>query len=288
MRIAISGATGFVGRHLTKAFVGRGWSVTPLGREDFRIPEEDLARKLEGVDVLVNLAGASVASRWTEEYKKNLRSSRIDTTRKIVGALGLATRKPRLFVSTSAIGIYDTRGEYTEENAVYADDFLGRLAADWEAEAKRAEPLGIRTVIFRFGIVLGGAGGALEKMLIPFRMGLGGVIGDGRQPFSWVHIEDLTRAYLSVIENEALSGTFNLTAPTPTTNEGLTRALAKALHRPAFLRVPAFVLRLQFGEGAKVLMEGQRVLPERLLKSGFVFRFSTIEEALSDLIGGQR
>ena len=125
-------------------------------------------------------------------------------------------------------------------------------------------------------------------MLIPFRMGLGGVIGDGRQPFSWVHIEDLTRAYLSVIENEALSGTFNLTAPTPTTNEGLTRALAKALHRPAFLRVPAFVLRLQFGEGAKVLMEGQRVLPERLLKSGFVFRFSTIEKALGDLIGGQR
>lgn len=288
MKIVMSGATGFVGRALTKAFAGRGWSVVPLGREDFKGPGADLGKKLDGADAVINLAGAPVAARWSDEYKKTLRSSRIDTTRKIVTALGPAAVKPKVFISTSAIGIYETKGEHTEENARYAEDFLGRLAADWESEAKRAEGLGIRTVVFRFGIVLGADGGALEKMLIPFRMGLGGVIGDGTQAFSWIHVGDLTRAYFAAIENEALAGTFNLTAPTPTTNAGLTRALAGVLHRPAFFKVPAFVLRLQFGEGATVLVQGQRALPKRLLDAGFVFRFPTIESALDDLIGGQK
>lgn len=284
MNIAMSGATGFVGTNLTEAFQKRGWKVIPLTREDFKLGDDDLSRKLDGVQIVVNLAGAPVGVRWTEEYKKILYSSRIDTTRKIVSTLGKMEKRPRLFVSTSAIGIYDTKGRYTEADRNYANDFLGRLALDWEQIALSSKNLGIRTVIFRFGIVLGRNGGALQKMLVPFKLGLGGVIGDGRQPFSWVHIEDIISAYFTVIEDEGHEGIYNLTSPNPTTNEGLAKALGHALHRPTLLRVPLFVLKLQFGEAAKVISEGQYVLPKRLLESGFTFKFTRIDEAIEDLI----
>jgi len=284
MNIAMSGATGFVGGHLTRAFEEKGWKVTPLKREDF-LEMEMLVRKIGGADVVVNLAGASVVRRWTEEYKKVMYNSRIDTTRKIVEAMSKEETKPWLFISTSAVGIYDTKATYAEDNARYADNFLGKLAIDWEGAALKANEVGVRTVVFRFGIVLGADGGALKKMLIPFRTGLGGTIGDGKQAFSWVHIEDLVRAYLAVIENKEFEGIYNLTAPNPTSNKGLTEALARALHRPAVMRIPAFVLKLQLGEGATILLEGQRVLPRRLLERGFQFRFTTIEEAMKDLVG---
>ena len=285
MNIAMSGATGFIGSHLTKALEGRGWTVIPLRRNDFEGDETLLPNKIEGADVVVNLAGATIAGRWTEEYKKVIYSSRVGITLKIVEAMSRADKKPWLFISTSAVGIYDTKGVYTEQDEHYAGDFLGGLALDWERAALGAGGAGIRTVIFRFGVVLGRGGGALEKMLIPFRLGLGGVIGDGTQPFSWVHVDDLTSAFFAAIENRNFAGIYNLTAPNPTTNRGLTEALARALHRPAVMRVPAFVFRLQLGEGAKVLLEGQRVLPKRLLERGFTFRFTGIEEAVEDLVG---
>lgn len=287
MNIAMSGSTGFVGGHLTKAFRERGWTVIPLGRDDFKGDDAALSRKIEGAEVVINLAGASVVARWTEEYKKIMYGSRIETTKKIVDAMAGAGEKPRLFISTSAVGIYGAGGVYTEENARYGDDFLGKLASDWEQAALRARDAGVRTVIFRFGIVLGLDGGALKKMLIPFRIGLGGTIGDGKQAFSWVHIEDLVRAYFTVMENKGFEGTYNLTAPNPTTNKGLTSALAHALHRPALMRVPSFVLKLQLGEGAEVLLKGQRVLPKRLLESGFTFKFAEIEKAIKDLVKGR-
>jgi uncharacterized protein (TIGR01777 family) len=288
MHILMSGATGFIGGHLTKAFGDKGWKVVPLGREDLKLGDEDFLKKLEGADVVINMAGASIAERWTEEYKRVMYSSRVDTTKKIVSALGRMGRKPGAFISTSAIGIYDTEGEHTEEDTHYAKDFLGTLALDWEQAALRAGETGVRTVIFRFGVVLGLNGGALQKMLIPFRMGLGGVIGHGKQPFSWVHIEDLIRAYTTVIERDSYQGIYNLTSPHPTTNAGLTKALGHALHKPAFVHVPAFMFKLQLGEGAKVLLEGQRVLPKRLLESGFTFRFTEIEGALEDLLSKER
>ena len=287
MNIAMSGSTGFVGGHLTKAFRERGWTVIPLGRDDFKGDDAALSRKIEGVEVVINLAGASVAARWTKEYKKIMYGSRIETTKKIVDAMAGAGEKPRLFISTSAVGIYGAGGVYTEENARYGDDFLGKLASDWEQAALRARDAGVRTVIFRFGIVLGLDGGALKKMLIPFRIGLGGTIGDGKQAFSWVHIKDLVRAYFTVMENKGFEGIYNLTAPNPTTNKGLTSALAHALHRPALMRVPSFVLKLQLGEGAEVLLKGQRVLPKRLLESGFTFKFAEIEKAIKDLVKGR-
>lgn len=283
MNVAMSGATGFIGSHLTEAFEKKGWKVTPLRRDDFGVDDAQLLRKIESADVVVNLAGASIAARWTEEYKKVIYSSRIGVTKKIVEAIR-RVKKPGLFISTSAVGIYSTKGSYTEEDAGYANDFLGKLAIDWEQEALRAGDAGIRTVIFRFGVVLGRGGGALEKMLIPFRLGLGGVIGDGTQPFSWVHIDDLTRAFFAAIEDKNFEGIYNLTAPNPTTNRGLAEVLGHALHMPAVMRVPAFVFRLQLGEGAKVLLEGQRVFPKRLLESGFTFRFAWIDKAVEDLV----
>lgn len=285
MKIAMSGASGFVGRHLTEAFEGRNWKVIPLKREDFK-EAGILLGKIEGADVVVNLAGASIAERWTQEYKEVMYNSRVETTKKIAEALAGTEKKPGLFISTSAVGIYDSKGLYTEENAHYADNFLGRLALDWEDAALKAREV-VRTVIFRFGIVLGADGGVLQKMLIPFRMGLGGTLGDGKQAFSWIHVQDLVRAYFAVIENRGFEGIYNLTAPRPSTNKGLTRALAGALHRPAIMRVPFFVLRFQLGEGANILLEGQSALPKRLLESGFTFRFAEIEEALKDLFKGE-
>ncbi|MGD0885316.1 MAG: TIGR01777 family oxidoreductase [Thermodesulfovibrionales bacterium] len=284
MNIAMSGATGFIGGHLTRAFESRNWKVIPLRRDDFMLEDEIFLRKFEDIDVVINMAGMTIATRWTEEYKKQLFSSRIDTTKRIVLALKKIPQKPRLFISISAVGIYRTQGDHTEEDTNYAQDFLGRLAFDWEQMALRAKEAGVRTVIFRLGVVLGPDGGALQKMLLPFRTGLGGIIGDGKQFFSWVHIEDLIRAHVTVIENEKYEGTYNLTAPNPTTNEGLTKALGNALHKPTFMRIPGFVFKLQLGEAAKVLLEGQRAFPKRLTESGFVFAFSEIEKAISDLV----
>jgi len=284
MNIAMSGATGFIGSHLARAFREKGWTVIPLGRDDFEGDDAPLVVKIDGADLVVNLAGASIAVKWTEEYKKIIYRSRIGTTRKIVEVMKKTGKRPGLFICASAVGIYDTKGTYDEGDEHYAGDFLGRLAIDWEEAALRARDVGIRTVIFRFGVVLGRGGGALGKMLIPFRLGLGGVVGDGTQPLSWVHMDDLVSAFLAAIENKGFAGIYNLTAPNPTTNRGLTETLGHALHMPAVLKIPAFVVRLQFGEAAKILLEGQRVLPKRLLESGFSFRFTEIEKAVGDLV----
>lgn len=284
MNIAMSGATGFIGSYLAGAFRGKGWTVIPLGRDDFEGEAAPLTEKVKGADVVVNLAGASIAAKWTDEYKKIIYNSRIGTTRKIVEAMKKIEKRPGLFISASAVGIYDTKGTSTEGDAHYARDFLGRLTIDWEAVALGARDAGIRTVIFRFGLVLGRGGGVLGKMLTPFSLGLGGVVGDGKQPLSWVHIDDLVGVFLQAIENGGFAGTYNLTSPNPSTNRGLAVALGRALHMPVVLRIPSFVLHLQFGEGAKILLEGQRVLPERLLDSGFSFRFTEIEKAVADLV----
>lgn len=284
MNIVMSGASGFIGGHLTKAFESKGWKVMPLTRNDLTLDDSAVLAKVEGADVVVNLAGTPIATRWSEEYKKAIYSSRVDTTKKIVSSLKKAGRKPALFISTSAIGIYPTRGEHTEDERHYADDFLGKVTFDWEQTALKAKEAGIRTVIFRLGIVLGSDGGALQKMLTPFRVGLGGIIGDGKQHFSWVHIEDLVKAYSTAVENTQYEGVYNLTAPNPTTNEGLTKALGHALHMPTVMHVPRILLRLQLGEAAKVVLEGQRVIPKRLLESGFTFTYAEIDQAIGDLL----
>ncbi len=285
MKIVASGITGFIGSYLKTEFVvNRGWQVEALRTDDFSLPDDEFLKKLNGADVIINLAGATISARWTEDYKKLLYSSRIDTTRKIVGAIAKLKKKPKLFISASAVGRYAAEGVHTEEKGVYATDFLGRLAEAWEAEALKAADAGVRTVIFRFGVVLGPGGGLLAKLMLPFRLGLGGTIGDGKQPCSWVHIRDIADAFLAAIDNTKFSGIYNLTAPNPTTNGGLTKAIGGALHRPTIFRIPKLALRLKFGEGAETFASGQSVLPKRLLDAGFRFSFVTVEEAVRDIV----
>lgn len=283
-KIAISGASGFVGGNLIKRFKTFNWQITTIEKLDFQNGRDRISSLISDADVVINLAGAPIIAKWTEEYKKVMIESRVQTTRMIVDCMAKASKRPNVFISTSAIGIYSDNGTHTEDKFTYADDFLGFLAKQWEAEALRATEFDIRTVIFRFGIVLGNNGGALQQMLPPFKLGLGGTIGDGSQPFSWIHIEDLVGAYIRAISDKHFKGIYNLTSPEPTTNKGLTIALSHALKKPAFLRIPEFALRLKYGEGAQALIKGQRVIPERLIKSAFNFKFPEINNAIKDIV----
>lgn len=281
--IAIAGASGFVGSYLTKFFEAKGYEIKPIGIETY-LNENLLQNIIEESDIIFNLSGANIAQRWSESYKKILRSSRVETTKKLVIAISSAKNPPKLLISASAVGIYATNGSHDEYRFSYSNDFLGQLGRDWENEALKANELGIRTTIFRFGVVLGKDGGALSKMLPAFRLGLGGVISDGKAPFPFIHIDDLARAYELVVQNERLDGIFNLVSPITTTNMGLTKAIGKTLHRPTIFPIPAFIIKLLFGEGATVLLDGQTVAPTRLLENGFEFRYPNIEKAIRDVL----
>lgn len=278
--IAITGASGFVGTNLNKFFSSLGYKILAISREILN-DQNKLEEVINSSDIIINLAGANIINRWSESYKKLLYSSRIDTTSKIVNAIKNSTNKPDLLISTSAVGIYDNKQTYNEDGNKNTD-FLANLCKDWENEANKAKKFGVKVSIFRFGIVLGKHGGALQKMITPFKMGVGGVIGSGKQAFSFIHIYDLLNAFRFVID-DLHEDIFNLTAPVPTTNKGLTLALGKTLKRPTILPVPEFVLNIIFSEGAKVLTDGQSVIPQKLEDLGFEFKFKTIEETIEDL-----
>lgn len=277
--IAISGASGFVGSNLRSFFEKKGFTIVPLGKKDFA--KESIKEKIESAEVIINLAGAPIVAKWTEEYKKEMYASRINTTQMIVDAIEKMEEqnRPKLLISTSAVGIYDNKGIYTEEDRAYSDDFLGRLAYDWEKTALKAEEF-CRVVIFRFGIVLGENGGMIEKIRTPFKLGVGGTIGDGSQKLSWVHVEDIARGMEFVREHVAMEGVYNMTAPEPTTNRAFTKTAGRVLHRPTPFPVPVLALRALYGEGAKVMSDGQAVRPKRLLDAGFRFEHGELEEAL--------
>lgn len=281
--IAIAGASGFVGTHLNTFFTNLGFSVSKISRDELS-NSTLLVKKFEQTDIVINLSGANIIHRWSDEYKNELYHSRIDTTQKIVNAIKEANTKPKLLISTSAVGIYSNKKINSENDFEYGTNFLAQLCQTWEKEALKAKD-DTRVIIFRFGIVLGKNGGALQSMLPPFKLGLGGTIGNGSQYFSFVHIEDLKNAFNFAIENEKLEGAFNLGAPTPTTNKGLTKALGKTLHRPTLFPVPEFVLKLIYGEGATVLTDGQSMIPQRLEENGFKFQYKTIEETIENLLG---
>lgn len=242
----------------------------------------DLAA-MEGVDAVIHLSGAGIGDgRWTSERKKVLRSSRIDTTRVLVDSLSRLKKKPRVLLVASAIGYYGTRDdEILTESSANGTDFLALLCRDWEAEARRASTIGIRTVTLRYGIVLSGKGGALPRMLPPFKLGLGGRLGSGQQWMSWIAIEDVLGIIRFAIANEQISGPVNLVAPNPVRNAEFTRLLAGMLHRPAIFPAPAFVLRIMLGEMADaLLLASDRVQPQKLLMAGYKFRFEILEPAL--------
>jgi uncharacterized protein len=241
------------------------------------------AEAVRRCDAVVNLAGEPIAQRWTRAAKERLRTSRINGTRALLDALAREERRPSAYIGASAVGYYaPSETETYTESSPSGHDFLAELCVAWEREAQRAGELGMRVAIVRTGVVLGSDGGALAAMLPAFRLGLGGVLGSGKQWISWVHINDITGIYRMALDGA--SGIFNGTAPHPVTNAEFTRALGAALHRPAVLAVPAFALRLVLGEGAGILLSGARVLPQHSLESGYMFRFTAVEDALRDLL----
>jgi len=282
MNIAISGANGFIGKQLTSYFQAKGNDVRSISRIKEGTPVSEIVMQLSGVDVIINLAGAPIVARWTRKYKKTLFDSRINTTRKIVEAINLMDKKPELLISASAVGIYSSVGTQTESKYQVANDYLGEICSAWELEAKKAVPFS-RVAITRFGIVLGKDGGALKRILPLFRYGLGGKIASGKQGFSWIHVYDVIHAIEFIIENPQLSGEFNLTAPDLIDNSKFTKVLSKMLGKPALLRVPAFALKLIFGEGSIAVTGGQFAFPEHLTDEGFQFSYPDIKFALDDL-----
>ena len=301
MKILITGSTGLVGTALVSALARGGHTVRRLLRPQSAV----LGGSNEGCDVvwnpatgewggagvgadaLVNLAGASIAGgRWTKARKELLRTSRIDTTRALVGALAKMNARPRVLVSASAIGIYGDRGdEWLTEASKPGTDFLACLAREWEAQALQAETLGIRVVLARFGIILAQHGGALAKMLLPFKLGVGGRLGSGRQWMSWIALEDVVTIIRFAIENGAVRGAINVVAPQPVPNAEFTKALAKALDRRALLPAPLFALRLALGEMADaLLLSSQRVAAQKLQQLGYQFRFSELPSALEAVL----
>lgn len=296
MRVVVAGGTGFLGRALVAALRAEGHHVCVLTRRP-SAPEEvgwtpdgtagAWAAAVDGAEVLVNLAGAGIADRrWSQARKRVLATSRLDATRSLVAAALAAAAPPRVFVSASAVGYYGDRGdELLTEEALPGEDFLGRLAQEWEAAARAVEPIGTRLALVRTGIALAPDGGALGKMLLPFRLGLGGRLGTGRQYMPWIHRGDWVRLVRWLIAEPAAQGAFNATAPNPVTNAEFTRALARALGRPAVLPVPALALRLIFGELASALLGGQRAVPTRALAMGFRFDYPEIGAALASLLG---
>lgn len=284
MKVAITGVTGFIGSYLESYFEEKGHKVIPILRRDFE--EDNLKNLIAGTDVVINLAGAPIAKRWTTAYKKELETSRIETVRKVVKAIGDLRKKsrPEVFISASAIGIYDSERENDEFNFRYGDDLLAKICLKWEDEANKAGLYDVRVIIARFGLVLGKKGGMFPRMLKVFRLGLGGKIASGKQGFSYIHIHDLIRAMMFVIKNKDASGVYNFVVPNPVNNEVFTRHLASLLHKPSYFTVPEIALRMVFSEAASAFTSGSVVYPKRLVDSGFKFSYPELHSALSDLI----
>jgi hypothetical protein len=274
MNITITGASGFIGRRLMKSLAKAGHSVRALSRH---------AQPVE-CDVVIHLAGEPVAQRWTAEAKRRIRESRVAGTRNLVEALATLTHRPEVLICASAIGYYGSRGdEILTESSSPGSGFLPEVCVAWEREAQAAEAFGMRVVRVRTGLVLAAGGGALVRMLPPFRMGVGGRLGSGQQWMSWIHLEDLVGLFQFAVERQ-VRGPLNAVAPHPVTNSDFTRELARALRRPALFPVPGFALRLLFGEMAEVLLASQRVTPAAAEAAGFRFRFPQLAPALEGLL----
>jgi uncharacterized protein (TIGR01777 family) len=296
MKVLVTGASGLIGRALQTSFREKGYEMLLASRSDpkdahsiywdavdgFTHPE-----RLEGIDAVVHLAGESIGGlRWTDEKKKAIRDSRVTGTRSVVNAISKLQDRPRVLVCASAVGFYGERGdeELTESSAA-GDEFLSHVAKEWESEARRAEDAGVRTVLLRSGIVLSKDGGALGTMLTPFKLGVGGVIGSGKQWMSWISLEDEVEIINFAIENENLRGAVNAVSPSPVTNHDFTKTLGDVLYRPTFLPLPEFAVSMIFGEmGDALLLASTKVLPKRLLDAGFQFKYPQLKPAIEHAV----
>ncbi|MEH7884780.1 TIGR01777 family oxidoreductase [Bacillus sp. JJ1609] len=297
MKIAISGGTGLVGKALSSELIRNGHEVIILTRSKINssanpkfvqwLNDGDQPEKaLEGIDAIVNLAGATINSRWTDEYKREILESRLQATSEINRIIGKLKLKPEVLINASAVGYYGTSltAEFSEISAG-GDDFLAETVARWETEANQAGILGVRVVLCRFGVILDKKGGALPRMVLPYKLFGGGKIGSGKQWLSWIHIEDVVGGILFALENKQLTGPVNFSAPEPVKMDQFGKILAKVINRPHWMPVPSVILKLLLGEMSILVLEGQRVLPEKLLSAGYVFRFPYFQEALKDISG---
>ena len=305
MKVTVTGATGTLGREVVAELQQRGDDVTVLSRDAGRARQTlgDGVRALEwadpktqtppaealaGQDAVVHLLGEPIAQRWSDDTKREIRDSRVLTTRNLVAALRDldAGQRPGVLVSQSAVGWYGARGdEKVDESEPVADDFLAQVCKDWEAEARAAEELGMRVVCTRTGVVLSEDGGALEKMLPPFKLGVGGPVAGGRQYVPWVHTDDVVGSLLHCLDEGSVAGPVNVTAPEPVTNKELSRALGRVLNRPAFAPVPGLAVKALYGEMAIIVTTGSRAVPAALEQSGYAFRQADLEDALRAATG---
>lgn len=296
MRVVICGGTGFLGRPLRAALAAEGHTVVVLSRKaspdtvqwDPAHPEGPWTAAIEQADVVVNLAGESIGTgRWSASRKTAIRDSRVLTTRAIATAIRNARSRPATLLNASGIGYYGPRGdEVVTEETPAGNDFIANVCREWEAEALKAEDAGTRVVLLRSGVVLERDGGALEPMVLPYKMFVGGPVGSGRQYLAWIHREDWIRLVMHLMRETQPEGAFNVTSPAPVTNADMSAAIARVLHRPALVHTPAFALRLILGEMADaLLLTGQRAVPNRALQMGFTFRYPTVAEALAAILG---
>jgi len=297
MNILITGGTGFIGSALIKRLIEEGHNVTVLSRfpdkveilcgQDVKALGSLSQLKAEDhYEVIVNLAGAPIVdARWSEARKQIIRESRIGLTKELITCIANMTIKPELLISGSAIGYYGDQGDtaLTEQSTPY-DDFSQRLCADWETTAKQAEQLGVRVCLIRTGLVIAHDGGFLQRLLLPFRIGLGGVIGDGRQWMSWIHRQDWINIAMTMMADTSMQGPYNATAPNPITNSEFTQILAQTLNRPALLPAPAWILKILLGERSQLVLSSQRVMPERLLTQNFKFQYDDLASALNEAL----
>lgn len=283
MKIAVSGSNGYIARNLIRELVAANYEIVPIKRSVLS-DIGHLTELLSNTSVVINLAGAPILTRWTIAAKNEILSSRIDTTRNIVQAINnlASDKRPTLFISASAVGIYSADQVHTEESTSFSTDFVGEVVNNWE-NASAELSSSVRKVIFRIGLILGKEAKTIQNLAPVFKMGLGGKIGTGKQPFPFIHINDVIRAILWSIENEKTHGTYNLVAPENIDNKTFTKTLAKILKRPAFFTVPAFILKIILGKASILLLQSPQVFPERLLNEGFEFSFPDLNSCLAEI-----
>ncbi|KAA0942147.1 TIGR01777 family protein [Sporosarcina sp. ANT_H38] len=297
MKIVIAGGSGFVGQKLTDTLLNEGHEIIILSRKESKIdgnikyvkwlqkgifPENEI----NSADAFINLAGVSInKGRWTTKHRNQIYASRMEATDELLRIISALQTKPAVLINASAIGIYRASEDnvYTEESQDYADDFLGRTVMDWEKKAASVESEGIRVVFMRFGVILGLDGGALPLMVLPYKLFAGGTVGTGNQRVSWVHIKDVTRGIAFALDNTSLYGPVNVTSPFPKRMKYFGKTIGSVLNRPHWIPVPSFAMKIVLGKKSALVLEGQHVLPEKLLDNGFKFHYPTLESALNDL-----